>query len=233
MNLISIKADKSKIFALIQLILVYGFIFNPWTSFPYTFIIIIISVFLITYWADKSLSEIGFKSNISFYKTIGVGLLLFAVLIPVIDFFVQPLVNKLTGEVTDYSAFKSIANNFPKYSKYLIYILISAGFGEEILFRGFLFRQFKIILPEFKYKIPLIIILSAILFSLPHLYQGLSGLIITFIFGLIFAITYVKFNYNIWITIILHGLIDTMFITLAYFDKLDYYTYGNDLFFGY
>ncbi len=233
MNLLSKGSEKSKIFSIIQLILCYGLIFNPWTSFPYTFIIIIITVFILTYWSDKSLSEIGFKSNISIYKTIGIGLLLFASLIPIIDFFVQPVVNKLTGDVTDYSAFETIANNFPKYSKYLIYILISAGFGEEIFFRGFLFRQFKIILPEFRSKTSVIIILSAILFSLPHLYQGLSGVIITFIFGLIFAVIYVKSNYNIWITIILHGLIDTMFITLAYFGKLNYYTYGNDLLFGY
>lgn len=233
MNLLQKESEKSKILAIIQLILCYGFIFNPWTTFPYTFIIIIIAVFLITYWGDESLSEIGLKLNMGWYKTIGVGLLLFALIIPILDFFVQPLVNKLIGDVTDYSAFQSIANNFPKYFKYLIYILISAGFGEEILFRGFLFRQFKIILPEFKYKTSLIIMLSAILFSLPHLYQGLSGLIMTFIFGIIFAVIYVKSNYNLWITIILHALIDTMFITLAYFDKLEYYNYGNDLLFGY
>jgi len=233
MNLFLKKTDKSKILALIQLILIYGFIFNPWTSFPYTFILIIFFIFIITYWSDKSLSKIGFKSNISFFKIIGIGLLLFAVLEPILDFIVQPLVNKLTGEIADYSTFQSVANNFPKYSKYFLYILISAGFGEEILFRGFLFRQFNIIFPEFKYKTALIIILSAILFSLPHLYQGLSGLIMTFIFGLIFAIVYVKSNYNLWITIILHGLVDTMFITLAYYDKLGYYKLGNDLFFGY
>jgi len=233
MNLLEKETNQSKIFALIQLILIYGFIFNPWTSFPYTFVIIIIAIFIITYWNDKKLSEIGLKSNISFFKIIGIGLLLFVVLEPILDFIVQPLVNKLTGDIADYSAFQSIANNFPKYSKYFLYILISAGFGEEILFRGFLFRQFKIILPEFKLKTTFIVILSAILFSLPHLYQGLSGLIMTFIFGLIFAIIYVKSNYNLWITIMLHGLVDVMFITLAYYDKLDYYNLSNDLFFGY
>ncbi len=233
MNSLKNLTNQSKISTFIQLILVYGLIFNPWTSFPYTFILIIIVIFIIAYSNDKTLSEIGLKSDISFLKIIGIGLLLFAVLEPVLDFIVQPLVNKLTGEIADYSTFQSIANNFPKYSKYFIYILISAGFGEEILFRGFLFRQFKIILPDFKLKTTIIVILSAILFSLPHLYQGPSGLIMTFIFGLIFAVIYVKSNYNLWITIILHGLVDSMFITLAYYDKLDYYNLANDLFFGY
>jgi len=233
MNVPKKETYQLKLFAFVQLILIYGFIFNPWTSFPYTFIIIVIAIFLFTYWNDKTLSGIGFKSNTRFVKTIGIGILLFVTLEPILDFIVQPLVNKLTGEIPDYSSFQSIANNFPKYSKYAIYILISAGLGEEILFRGFLFRQLGILLPDFKFKTLLIVILSAILFSLPHLYQGLSGLVMTFIFGLIFAIIYLKSNYNLWITIILHGLVDTMFITLAYYDKLDYYNLANDLFFGY
>jgi len=233
MHIFNTKTNQSKLFAVIHLVLIYGFIFNPWTSFPYTFIIIIIAIFLITYWNDKTISGIGLNPSTSLLKTIGIGLLLFVIVVPILDFIVQPLVNKLTGEVVDYSSFQSVANNFPKYSKYFIYILISAGFGEEILFRGFLFRQFKIILPAFEYKTTFIIVLSALLFSLPHLYQGLSGLIMTFIFGLIFAITYVKTNYNLWITIILHGLVDALFITLAYYDKLDYYIISNDLFFGY
>jgi len=233
MNLLKYATHKSKIYAFTLLVLIYGFIFNPWTTFPYTFIIIIIAIILISYWNDKSLSKIGLQPSISFLKTIGIALILFAIIEPVLDFVVQPIINKLIGETPDYSTFQSIAGNFPKYSKYFIFILISAGFGEEILFRGFLFRQFKMIIPEFKFKSLLIVILTSILFSLPHLYQGPSGLIMTFIFGLIFAIIYLKSNYNLWITIILHGLIDSMFITLAYFDKLDYYNIANDLFFGY
>lgn len=233
MKLLLNKNNQTKLFAFVPLILIYGFIFNPWTSFPYTFIIIIIGIFLFTYWNNKSLSEIGFKSNSNFFKIIGIGLITFVASEPILDFIVQPLVNKLTGVTADYSEFQSLANNFSKFSKYLLYILISAGFGEEILFRGFLFRQFKIIIPAFKFKTSLIVVLTSILFSLPHLYLGLSGIIMTFIFGLFFGITYVKTNYNLWINIILHSLIDIMFITLAYYDQLDYYNLANDLFFGY
>lgn len=233
MNSIKKEIIQPKILSLIQLILIYGFIFNPWTFFPYTFIIIIFTIILITYLNDNTLFTIGLKPKADFSKTIGFALLLFIISVPSLYFIIQPLVNKLTGEIVDYSAFDSIANNFQKFSKYLFFILISAGLGEELLFRGFFFQQLNIIVPDFKFKTALIVILSAILFSLPHLYQGLSGMIMTFIFGLIFATIYVKSNYNLWVTIILHGLIDCMFITLAYFDKLDYYNIANDLFFGY
>ncbi len=233
MNIPLKKTNQSKLFTLLQLLLIYGFIFNPWTSFPYTFVIIIIAIFSLTYWNDKTVATIGFKTNTKFLKIIGVAVLLFVALVPVLDFIIQPLVSKLTGEIADYSAFEALANNFTLYAKYFLYILISAAFGEEILFRGFLFRQLNILLPQFKFKTLIIVVLTAILFSLPHLYQGLSGLIMTFIFGLIFATIYVKSNYNLWITIIFHGLVDIMFLTLAYYDKLDYYTLGNELFFGF
>lgn len=233
MNIPLKKSNQSKLFALLQLLIIYGFIFNPWSSFPYTFVIIIIAIFSLTYWNDKTVATIGFKPKTKTLKTIGNGILLFVTLVPVLDFIVQPLVSKLTGEIADYSAFEALANNFSLYAEYFLYILISAGFGEEILFRGFLFRQLNILLPEYKFKTVLIVMLTAILFSLPHIYQGLSGLIITLIFGLIFATIYIKSNYNLWITIIFHGLVDIMFLTLAYYDKLDYYTLGNEFFFGF
>lgn len=232
MNLLN-QEKYPRLFAIIQLLFVYGLILNPWTSFPYTFIVIVITIILITYWNDKTLSTIGLKYKYSFLKIIGVALLLFLLVEPILDFIIQPLVNKITGEIVDYSAFQSLENNHPKYLKYFFFTLISAGFGEEILFRGFLFRQFKIILPKFKLKALVILLLSALLFSLPHLYQGLSGLIMTFIFGVIFGIIYIKTNYNLWIPIVFHCLVDTMFLTLAYFGKLYYYILSNDLFFGY
>ncbi|OBX25129.1 hypothetical protein LX77_03231 [Gelidibacter algens] len=227
------KSEQSKLLAFVQLVLIYGLVFNPWTTFPYTFIFIIICVLLVTYWNDKAFHNIGLKTNRGILKTIGMSLLIFVSIAPIMDFIIQPLVNKLTGEITDYSAFQSIAHNASKYTKYLFYVIISASIGEEILFRGFVFRQLEIGLPDFKYKTVVIVLMSALLFSLPHIYQGLSGLIMTFIFGLIFAIIYIKTNFNLWVTMIVHGLIDIMFLTLAYFDGLGYYVLGNDLFFGY
>lgn len=229
----STRPNHPKLESFIQFALVYAFIFNPWTSFPYTFGIIICAVLMLTFWMDKSLAGIGLKPRPVVLKLVGNGLLLFIIIVPVLDFVVQPVVNKLTGEVTDYGAFQALAGNFPMYLKYLFYTIASAGIGEEIFFRGFLFRQFNIILPAVKLKSALITVFSAILFSLPHLYQGSAGLVMTFIFGIVFAVIYIKSNYNLWLVILLHVLVDVMFLTLAYCDQLNYYNLANDLFFGY
>ncbi|CAM1374183.1 CPBP family intramembrane glutamic endopeptidase [Tenacibaculum xiamenense] len=229
----NLTLSNAKLVSILQALIVYSFVFNPWTSFPYTFIIIIISILVLVYWTDKTFAKIGFILSHSILKTIGIALTIFLITSPILDFIIQPLVNKVTGDTVDFSAFQALAHNFKLYSKYALFVLISAAFGEEILFRGFLFRQLNIILPEFKFKTQTMVFVSAILFSIPHWYQGLSGLIMTFIFGILFATVYVKFKYNLWVTIILHGLIDTLFLTLAYYEKLDYYVLGNDFLFGY
>jgi len=228
-----LKLENTKIVALIKLMAVFALVFNPWAKFPYRFILIIITILIITYFEDRSFKKIGFKNQFGFLKLIGITLMIFIIIEPVLDFIIQPLVNKLTGEVPDYTAFDLVKNNFPKFIKYLFFIWISAAFGEEILFRGFMFRQFNIILPHFRLKIVAIILITSVLFATPHLYLGLSGVILTFIFGLLFSIVYVKYDYNIWIVILLHGLIDSLFITLSYFDRLDYFEISNRLLFGY
>lgn len=227
------KTMKLRIFAALQITLVYSFVFNPWTSFPYTFLIIIIAAILLTVLSKVSLAELGFKTNRNFFSIVTTALLIFAVSEPILDFIIQPLINKLTHEIPDYSAFDRVKHNFPKYLKYLCFIWVSAAFGEEVLFRGFLFRQFNMLLPDFRFKTIFIIILTALLFSLPHIYLGPAGLIMTFIFGLMFGFIYIKCQYNLWVTIVLHGLVDSLFITLAYTGCLDYYEIGNKYFFGY
>lgn len=225
--------NNSRLFEIIQTVLIYGLIFNPWTSFPYTFIAISISILLLTYWKDKTLSTIGLVPKTGLLKTIVSSIVVFLVIEIGMDFIVQPFVNVLYDEAPQYDAFSSIAHDYAKYLKYLLFIWISAAFGEELLFRGFLFRQFKIIIPDFKLKNTTLVLLSSLLFSLPHMYQGTSGMITTFVFGVFFGIVFLSFNKNLWITILSHGLIDTTFITLAYYDKLDYYVLANDLVFGF
>ncbi|PKA84512.1 hypothetical protein ATE92_2706 [Ulvibacter sp. MAR_2010_11] len=220
------KNDRKIMLAILELLLVYGFIFNPWTTFPYRFIIVSAIVLIVTYWKYKSFTPLGLKTNVGVVKTVIIALLLFLIIEPVFDFIIQPLINRLTHKNPDFSAFQAIAGNTSAYLKYLCFAWISAAIGEELLFRGYMFNQLKLILPNFKIKTVVIVVITAILFCLPHAYQGVGGVISTFVFGLIFGAVYVKTNYNLWIAILLHGLIDSLFLTLAYTNKLGYYSSG-------
>lgn len=88
---------------------------------------------------------------------------------------------------------------------------IVIGFVEELFFRGFLFGQL------FKYtKLGFIssILLGAIIFATGHLYQSqdtfeLIGIFsVTFMGAILFAWLYVEWNYNLWMPIFLHSLMN-------------------------
>ncbi|HEX2629306.1 MAG TPA: type II CAAX endopeptidase family protein [Chitinophagaceae bacterium] len=224
---------KTRCIELLPLIALFAFVYNPWTKFPFTFLIIIAAVLAWCEWRDGNLKGIGLDTKGNFITLITRVILLFIAVEIVMDFVVQPLVNKITGETVDYSTFNRLAHQTPKYFKYLLYTWISAAFGEEILFRGFVFRQLNIVMHGVKGKTIIIAILSSLLFALPHYYMGPGGLIITFLFGLAFSIIYIRSGYNLWLTILLHGLIDSLFLTLAWLGKLEYYEFANRLVWGY
>lgn len=81
---------------------------------------------------------------------------------------------------------------------------ITAGFTEELIFRGYLVPRLELL---FKNKY-MPVIISAAFFSLMHYrYASLSQTIFTFCFGVVFAIHYQWYR-NIKILIITHALVD-------------------------
>lgn len=210
---------RNKWVSLFLLSIAFLLIYNPLTRFPYTFCVIIVFILLATYLQNRDLKSLNFK-HLRF-REVKIMLISYVILELGVDFIVQPLVNWLCHEPPDYSSFEHIKGDTPQYFKWLYRMWISAAIGEELLFRAFAFAQLKNI---FGNKKVLIAILSALMFCLPHLYQGVAGLIMTFVFGIAFAMLYMKFQ-NIWINIIVHGLIDTLFLTLSYLGYIEFYQF--------
>lgn len=220
MNL-SLKRNNNKWIALLFLAVAFALIYNPFTKFPFTFIVIILFILSATFFQDGNLKSLNFKKL--GFREFKIIILAYIVLELLMDFLIQPAVSFLFNEPADYSAFGMIEGNTALYLKWLFNMWISAAVGEELLFRGYAFSQLKRIIGDKKI---IIVILSAVLFSLPHLYQGISGLIMTFLFGIFFALLYNKYQ-NIWVNIIVHGLIDTLFLTLSYLGYIDFYNLLN------
>ena len=93
----------------------------------------------------------------------------------------------------------------------IIQLTVCAGLFEELYFRGFLFGQI------FRYtKIGFIpsILLGALLFASGHLYQSteisvLTGVFLTTFMGAIFfAWLYIEWNYNLWVPVCMHFLMN-------------------------
>ncbi|WDD97352.1 CPBP family intramembrane glutamic endopeptidase [Thalassomonas actiniarum] len=99
----------------------------------------------------------------------------------------------------------------PRETRYFIFaISVSAGICEELLFRGYLLNLLSGLLPDYA-----AVTLSAILFALPHIYQGVIPAMRTFIMGVIFALLYLLTD-SIIICILLHITLDIYAGILAY-----------------
>lgn len=110
--------------------------------------------------------------------------------------------------------FRVILPTNRKEEKYWNLMAFSAGFNEEILFRAYLFALISIAIPDL--HIIFIGVLTALIFGVGHLYQGIKGVITTSILGLVFVFAFVAFN-SIIPLILLHWFIDY----LAKFSKFD------------
>jgi len=90
----------------------------------------------------------------------------------------------------------------------LAFAASAVGFGEELLFRGYLISRWQ----RLSGSLPQAILISVAFFAIGHIYQGLLGVIGSAFLGLIYALFFAKFR-RLWPIAIAHALTD--FILLA------------------
>jgi uncharacterized protein len=63
------------------------------------------------------------------------------------------------------------------------------------------------------------VLLSAVLFGVSHISQGLSGVISNFLGAIVYGILYVLAGWNLWVPILAHGLEDTIGFLLIFLGR--------------
>jgi len=103
-----------------------------------------------------------------------------------------------------------LPTNPREYRLFMFGVSVSAGICEEILFRGYLMHALGDYLPTYG-----AVIISSILFGLPHIYQGAIHVIRTAVLGLIMALIYLATE-SLLVPILLHIMVDMYGGALAY-----------------
>lgn len=70
------------------------------------------------------------------------------------------------------------------------------------------------------YRGMLTVVISGVMFGLFHYYQGVVGIILSGLLGLIYATVYLRMGRNLWVLIIGHGLTDTLSFIQLYLGRL-------------
>ena len=158
----------------------------------------------------KGWSDFGLKKPENWKKTISLALLVGIIFQGLSLYVIEPFLGKLTGDIPDVSFFRPMVGNVPQLLFYFVLSWTFAAFIEEMIYRGYLMHRIADLFNRNNTGWIVGLILSNLLFGFGHLYQGLSGMIITTITGFIFAWLYFVTNRNLWAAILAHGIYDTI-----------------------
>ena len=172
------------------------------------------------WWRGGSWQTIGIARPKSILKTIlqGIGLLMLGFV--VVGGAQAILINLPGATYSDLSRFNSVQGNLPLLLFWLVTIWTTIAFSEEIVWRAFLMERLATLFGSVPYRGVLTVIISAVMFGLFHYYQGLMGIVLSGLLGLIYATVYLLGGRNLWVLIIAHGLSDTLSFIQLYLGRL-------------
>jgi uncharacterized protein len=93
----------------------------------------------------------------------------------------------------------------PKERALWVLLSLTAGFCEELLYRGFMIAYLMYIFPHVNFV--LAIIIAAVLFGIGHIYQKLAGVLGTGVMGVVFGFLYF-FTGSLFLPMVVHTLFD-------------------------
>lgn len=166
------------------------------------------------WWSRTPWREIGYVRPRSWTRDLALGIALGIAF----KFLMKAIVMPLLGAPPINQAYHYLAGNRAALPGAVYLMIAGGGFGEETVFRGFLFERFgKLFGSTVGAKLG-IVLLTAGLFALLHYPdQGLPGVqqasITGLVFGTIFAVTG-----RIWIPMFAHAAFDLTALALIYWD---------------
>ena len=211
---------RQTLIPLITLAIICFMYFGPITRTPFENIIISIIIIIANYieYKGKPFSALGFQRT----KFNAKNLLILAPLVAIALFVfyviaIVPGIEMLTGVPIDYSSMSQLEGNLQLTIVWLLLVWATAGFGEEIIFRGFFMRQFVKFFGESKISIVLNIVLVTGFFGFMHSQQGITGQLVTWITGALIALIFYLRKYDLWFVIAVHGFFNTIALICIYF----------------
>jgi len=163
--------------------------------------------------------EIGLAKPKSWLRTVLLGFGAAFVVIMMILILSNITINLpgLQDAEPDISRFNPLEGNLSLLLVSVFLAWTAIAFGEEMMYRAFLINQLGILFKGKKLRWVLSLIFSSAIFGLVDFYQGPLGIVITGITGLIFGVIYLWSGRNLWVTIIAHGLVNTLSFVLVFY----------------
>lgn len=178
----------------------------------------ILSATFVLKWFGSGWREIGLARPASWPKTalLGIGTMVGAFIAVLI---LQAVMQNLLAPdmaPADRSNFNPMVGNLPLLLLMVVIAWTTTAFGEEMLWRAFLINSLAGFFPLSRAAWVLALMGSSLLFGLAHISNGLAAVAETAIVGLLIGFVYLRTGRNLWVTIIAHGVWDTLAFILIY-----------------
>ncbi len=121
----------------------------------------------------------------------------------------EPLVRSITGSSPDLSLFKQLKGNLEATLLFIALSWVLAAFGEELVWRGYAMNRVAELAGGTTAAWIMSTLIVNILFGLAHDYQDISGIAITAIGGMTYAVLYFLAGRNLAVPIMAHGMQNT------------------------
>jgi membrane protease YdiL (CAAX protease family) len=181
------------------------------------FVIAPINAILVLVWARLSRTpwrEIGYVRPKSWIGSVVVGIVFGCAF----KFLMKAMVMPILGAPPTNAAYHFLVGNKAALPGMLFLLMLDAGFGEETVYRGWMFERLGKLFGRSVWATTLIVLITSILFSLAHYsVQGLPGseqaLFTGMVFGTIYAVTG-----RLFLVMVTHVAFDVTALAMIYWN---------------
>lgn len=133
--------------------------------------------------------------------SVGWTLLVWAVTMPVLE--------HLTGRRQDLGVFEDVEGNAGLLVALVAASWTPAAVGEEFAYRGFVLTRLRELLRGGPWAVPVAVALTALLFGLAHSEQGVVGVVLATLDGVLFGVLRHRYR-TLWASVLAHGFNNTV-----------------------
>lgn len=181
------------------------------------FVVAPLSAVLVLIWAALSRTpwrDLGYARPKSWPQTLILGILFGMAFKLVMKAVVMPLL----GAPAVNQAYHFVTGNKAVLPAMILTMIIVAGFGEETLFRGYLFERLRKLFGAGRGSTLAILLLTSSLFAMAHYPdQRLAGAEQAFITGLVFGTMFIATG-RLWLSMVAHIAFDLTAVAIIYWN---------------
>ena len=172
---------------------------------------------LVLLWVSASQTPwraIGYVQPANWFRTV-VGGVAFGILFKLA---MKILVMPFLGAPPINSAYHYLVGNAAGMAAMAVYVIVAAGFGEETLYRGFLFERLEKLLGSgVGMKALIVLITSAWFAALHYRDQGVPGMEQAAVTGIVFGTIFARTG-RIWMPMVAHAAFDLAALAIIYWN---------------